>query len=397
MLSNRQIFLHNLGLPSVDPQALEMVKSAGIYLYDAQGKRYTDLVSGVSVSNLGHGNEAVKTAIRKQLDDYMHLMVYGKFIQDPQTMLAAALAEILPPSLDCTFFVNSGSEAIEGAMKLAKRHTGRTEIISFKNAYHGGTQGALSVLGNEEMKYAFRPLLPDIRQLQFNDFSVLEQITEKTACVLVEPIQAEAGIILPAKNYLKSLREKCNETGALLIFDEIQMGMGRTGKMFCFEHYDAVPDILCLAKAFGGGMPLGAFIASKEIMNSLASNPELGHITTFGGHPLCCAASLATLTEMQIKDLVGQGEEKGRLFYALLKDHPEIKEIRYKGLMMGIDLHSEEKTTRLVSLFLKKGLIVDRFLFKPDAFRIAPPLIINEEQIRETGKMIIEALDEIAG
>ncbi len=397
MLNNRQIFLHNLGLPSIDSNAPEIRKAEGIYLYDVAGKRYTDLVSGVSVSNLGHGNENVKTAIIKQLDAYMHLMVYGKFIQDPQTRLASALAEMLPPSLDCTFFVNSGSETIEGALKLAKRYTGRTEIVSFKNAYHGGTQGALSVLGNEEMKYAFRPLLPDIRQLPFKDMEAIEQISERTACVLVEPIQAEAGIILPGEDYLKALQKKCSETGALLIFDEIQMGMGRTGKMFCFEHYNVIPDILCLAKAFGGGMPLGAFIASKEIMNSLTNNPELGHITTFGGHPVCCAASLAAISEMQNKDMLGECEEKGRLFHTLLHKHAEIKEIRYKGLMMGIDLHSEEKTTRLVSRFLEKGLIVDRFLFKADAFRIAPPLIINKEEIEETCQLILEALDQIAG
>ncbi|MCF8229497.1 MAG: aspartate aminotransferase family protein [Bacteroidales bacterium] len=396
MLTNRQVFYQHLGLPSDVPLALEIVKAEGIYLWDDQGNRYTDLVSGVSVSNLGHGNKAVKQAITEQLDAYMHLMVYGKYIQSPQTRLASKLAERMPEKLDCTYFVNSGSEAIEGALKLAKRYTGRTEIISFKNAYHGGTHGALSVGGNEEMKYAFRPLLPDIRQLNFNETDDIDQITDRTACVLLEPIQAEAGIIIPDRNYLKKLRNRCDETGSLLLFDEIQMGMGRTGKMFCYEHFEVIPDILCLAKAFGGGMPLGAFISSKKIMNTLTHNPALGHITTFGGHPVSCAASLAAINEMEKMNLIEGAQPKGNLFVSLLQDHPCIKKIRCKGLMLGIDLESVEKTTRLVDCFRRNRIIVDRFLFKADAFRIAPPLIINEEQIRETAKAVLSCLDKLS-
>jgi acetylornithine/N-succinyldiaminopimelate aminotransferase len=395
MLTNRQVFYQNIGLPSAVPDAIEIVKAEGIYLYDDQGKRYTDLVSGVAVSNLGHGNKKVIGAINKQLESYMHLMVYGKYIQSPQTKLAERLAGLLPKELGSTYFVNSGSEAIDGALKLAKRFTGRSEMISFKKAYHGGTHGALSMGGDEGMKYAFRPLLPDIRHLEFNDFEGLSQISEKTACVLVEPIQAEAGIILPKKDFLSALREKCNETGALLIFDEIQMGMGRTGKMFCFEHYAVIPDVLCLAKAFGGGMPLGAFISSYEIMNSLTHNPVLGHITTFGGHPVCCAASLAAIEEISNKNMLETVEEKGQLFYDLLHSHPAIKNIRFKGLMLGIDLHGAEQANKLTKIFAENGIIVDQFLFRHEGFRIAPPLIITEQQIIETCAVVLKCLDQI--
>lgn len=396
MITNRQIYYKNLGLPSTVSHALEITMSEGIYLYDVNGKRYTDLVSGVSVSNLGHNNERIKDAIKKQIDNYSHLMVYGKFIQEPQTRLARKLAHHLPAGLDCTFFVNSGSEAIEGALKLAKRFTGRTEMVSFRNAYHGGTHGALSMLGNEEMKYAFRPLLPDIRQLRFNHPEDLQQITERTACVLVEPVQAEAGIILPENDFLIDLRARCDEIGALLIFDEIQMGMGRTGRLFSFEDYHTIPDILCLAKAFGGGMPLGAFISSKEIMNSLTHNPELGHITTFGGHPVSCAAACASFDILTTGDLIEKANVLGDKFYHHLKDHPEIKEIRHTGLMMGIDLDNDEITTRLTEIFLKNGIIVDRFLFRPQAFRIAPPLIITENQVEEICEVVINSLDQLS-
>jgi acetylornithine/N-succinyldiaminopimelate aminotransferase len=395
MITQRDIFFRNLGLPSRKPLALEIERAEGIYLYDVRGKRYTDLVSGITVSNIGHHHPAVIQAIHDQADKYLHLMVYGKYIQSPQVRLAARLAELLPRSLNCTFFVNSGSEAIEGALKLAKRYTGRTTIVAFKNAYHGGTQGALSILGDERLKNAFRPLLPDITFLSFNDLDDLNHITPKTACVVVEPIQAEAGIILPDDGFLPALRRRCDETGTLLVFDEIQMAFGRTGRLFCFEHYDTIPDIFVLAKSLGGGMPLGAFISSGDIMMSLTHDPELGHITTFGGHPVSCAAALAALEVLTSGDLIAQSNGKGELFLSLLSDHPIIKEIRIKGLMLAVELENEALTGQLTQIFIKNGLVVDQFLFRPQAFRIAPPLTITEEQIKETCGVVIDSLDEL--
>jgi acetylornithine/succinyldiaminopimelate/putrescine aminotransferase len=395
MLTQRELFFRHLALPSRTPLALEIERAEGIYLYDIYGKRYVDLVSGISVSNIGHRHPAVVKAVEEQLQKYMHLMVYGKYIQSPQIKLATRLASLLPGNLQSCFFVNSGSEAIEGAMKLAKRYTGRTEIIAFRNAYHGGTQGALSILGHEALKNAFRPLLPDIRLLKYSSFTDLENISARTACVVVEPIQAEAGIILPVPGFLHALREKCNQAGALLVYDEIQMAFGRTGKLFCLEHEEVVPDILCLAKSLGGGMPLGVFISSKEVMGSLAHDPELGHITTFGGHPVCCAAALASLEVLTSGDLIQQAQPKGELFYQLLKDHPLIKEIRFKGLMMAVELEEEERTNKLVHLLAENGLIVDQFLFRPHAFRIAPPLIITEDQIREVCEVILHCLSKV--
>lgn len=383
MLTNRQLFFQHIALPSDKPLALEIVKAEGIHMFDVDGNKYVDLVSGVSVSNIGHRNPKVIDAIKKQLDDYMHLMVYGEMIQNPQVKLAKKLVQQLPESLQSVYFVNSGSEAIEGALKLAKRYSGRSEIIAFKNSYHGGTHGALSILGSEELKYAFRPLLPDIRHLNYNSFTDLEQITDKTACVVIEPIQAEAGIILPEKGYLKALRNKCNECGVLLVYDDIQMGFGRTGKLFSHELDGIIPDILCIAKGMGGGMPIGAFISSKEKMFSLTNNPSLGHITTFGGHPVCCAAALANLEFILENKLPESANKKGQLFINLLKDLPNIKEIRGKGLMLAVEMNSAEQTNKVVDLLLKERLIVDKFLFNNKAFRIAPPLIISEEEIKE--------------
>ncbi len=395
MVSQRELFFQHLALPSRKPLALEIVSAEGIYMYDADGKRYTDLVSGVSVSNIGHRHPAVLKAITDQLDKYMHLMVYGKYIQTPQVQFAKKLADHLPESLNNTYFVNSGSEAVEGSLKLAKRFTGRSEIMAFKNAYHGGTHGALSVMGEERLKQAFRPLLPNIRFLRFNNKKDLDAITTKTACVIVEPIQAEAGIILPQDDFLKELRKKCNLTGTLLIFDEIQMAFGRTGKLFCFEHYDVVPDILALAKGMGGGMPVGAFISSREIMLSLSNNPELGHITTFGGHPVCCAAGLANLNVLTEGSLVEQAHTKGKTFHEALRDHPLINEIRFKGMMMAIELENEAVANNLVQLFSKNRIVVDQFLFRPQAFRIAPPLIITEKEIAETCDVILKCFNEL--
>lgn len=380
---------------STAPLALEIDHAEGIYLYTPSGKRYIDLVSGVAVSNIGHRHPSVITAVTDQMEKYMHLMVYGKYIQTPQVELAKMLSDHLPDNLSSTYFVNSGSEAIEGALKLSKRYTGRTEIISFKNAYHGGTHGALSIMGSEKLKYAYRPLLPDIRQLEFNDIIALDQITKKTACVVIEPIQAEAGIILPDPEFLTVLRKKCTETGTLLIFDEIQMGFGRSGKLFCFENYNVIPDILCLAKAMGGGMPIGAFISSKQIMSVLTNNPALGHITTFGGHPVCCAAAIANFKVLIEDNLIAQANKKGKLFYDTLIQHPNIKEIRIKGLMLGVKLKNEIITAKLINELFDNGIIVDQFLFCTDAFRIAPPLTISTSQIKEASEIIINCLDKL--
>jgi len=394
-ISQRQLFLQHVAVPSNAEDAPEIVRARGIYLYDAEGKEYIDLVSGVSVSNLGHGHPAVVQAVKDQVDAYMHLMVYGKYIQSPQVKLAKKLTDHLPDQLQSVFYVNSGSEAIEGALKLAKRVTGRSELVAFKNAYHGSTQGALSVLGNEEMKYAYRPLLPDIRFLDYNKPDQLEQITNKTAAVLIEPVQAEAGIIIPSKSYLKALRQKCNETGALLIFDEVQMAFGRTGKLFAFEHFDIVPDILCLAKAMGGGMPIGAFISSKQNMDTLKYNPALGHITTFGGHPVCAAAALASLNVIVSEKLPEKATKKGKLSVNLLNGHKNVKEIRQIGLMLGVELIDSESVSKFLQLFFKEGVIVDQFLFNKTSFRIAPPLTITEDEIKKVASIITRCLDQL--
>ncbi len=394
-LTDRELFYRHVAVPAEVPQALEIVRAEGIYLYDDLGNEYVDLVSGVSVSNIGHQHPAVVHAVKNQTEKYMHLMVYGKYIQSPQVRLAGKMAENLPPSLNSVFFVNSGSEAIEGALKLAKRLTGRTEMIAFKNAYHGHTHGAMSMLGNEKMKYAFYPLLPDIRFLNFNVLDDLAQITEKTACVLIEPVQAEAGILIPGKSYMKALRDRCTETGTVLIFDEVQMGFGRTGKLFAFEHFDVVPDILCLAKAMGGGMPIGAFVSSKANMLQLTHHPELGHITTFGGHPVSCAAALASLEVILREKLHEKAQAKGRLFVRWLQGHPLVKQIRQIGLMLAVELVNAETTDKVVKAMYKNRLIVDRFLFHDSSFRIAPPLTITTEEIKTVAGTILNSLNQI--
>ena len=393
MISQRQLFFEYLGLPSSRPLGLEIISARGIYLYGPDGREYIDLISGVTVSNLGHQHPEIIRAVKEQAERYMHLMVYGEIIQSPQVKLAEALATVLPSPLHSTYFVTSGSEAIEGAMKLARRFTGRTETIAFRNAYHGGTQGALSIAGNESLKNSFRPLVPDVRFLDFNSFEDLSLVSVKTACVVVETIQAEAGIILPVEGFLGALHKRCTETGTLLIIDDIQMGMGRTGKIFSFEHFRIIPEILCLAKAFGGGMPLGAFISSKEIMQSLTHDPELGHITTFGGHPVSCAAAQASLDYLVSTRIYEEAENKAVIFMERLSGHPAIKAIRHKGLMIGIDLASGIHLQKLIPLFLENGLIADSFLFRPQAFRIAPPLIITEEEIHLACERIIKSLD----
>ncbi len=394
-MSERDLFHKYLGLPSSKPLGIEIKFAEGIHLFGPHGEKYIDLVSGVSVSNVGHRHPDVVGAIHDQLDQYLHLMVYGEMIQTQQVKLAEELCNLLPRRLNAVYYVNSGSEAIEGALKLAKRFTGRSEVIAFHNAYHGGTHGALSILGNDKLKNAFRPLIPDIRFLEFNDLNGLKHITERTACVVVESVQAEAGIVLPEEEFLKTLDNRCKETGTLLILDDIQMGFGRTGKLFSFEHFDFIPDILCLAKGMGGGMPIGAFISSREIMDTLTFNPELGHITTFGGHPVCCAAALASLKVIQKYNLASNAIKKGHLFAKLLEQHPLVKEIRYVGLMMAVELSDQDKMDALYDALIEERLIIDRFLFNHNAFRIAPPLIIAEDQIEHICKRIIKCMDEV--
>ena len=439
-MTNRQSFLNHIAQTSSAPPALEIKSGKGVYLYGADGKKYVDLISGISVSNVGHGNPKIVNAIKKQLSKYSYLMVYGEYVVTPQIEYAKLLCNYLPGKLNNVYYVSSGSEAVEGALKLAKRYSGRTEIIAFKNGYHGSTHGALSVMGNEDMKQAFRPLLPDVRFLEFNNENDLKQISSQTACVIIEPIQGEAGVILPApalkgeiqqpllgrsertpprrellrsseaaKNFLQLLRKRCDETGALLIFDEIQTGMGRTGELFAFEKYKAIPDILCLAKAFGGGMPLGAFVSSKEIMSTLSFNPVLGHITTFGGHPLSCVAGMEALKIIcnrpspkgSKKNIVMLNKEtgsplgaggKGELFKKLLV-HPRIKEVRGEGLLLAVQFASEEENKKIISKCVENGVITDWFLFNPSSMRIAPPLIISEKEIRKSCEIILKCID----
>jgi acetylornithine/succinyldiaminopimelate/putrescine aminotransferase len=379
---------------SASPRLLEISRAEGIYLYDAQGKAYIDLVSGFAVSNIGHRHPAVLSAIRQQLEDYLHLTVYGEYVQSPQVKFASELASVLPENLSSVYFVNSGTEATEGAMKLAKRFTGRAEIIACHGAYHGSTQGALSVMGNEYYKEAYRPLLPGIGFITFGDGNELDRITSDTACVIVETVQGEAGIRVPSAAYLQALREKCMQTGALLILDEIQTGFGRTGSLFAFEQFGIVPDILLLAKGMGGGMPVGAFISSREIMSSLTENPILGHITTFGGHPVCCAAGLATLETILESTWISEVPAKETLFRKLLV-HPLIKEVRGIGLMLAVQLETFEQVERASKLAQEKGLIVDWFLHCETALRVSPPLTISEAEIEKACGILVTALDEV--
>ena len=395
MPNQRQLFLNHIGQTSPSPLMLEIEKARGIYLYEASGKRYVDLVSGVSVSNLGHNHPAVVTAVKEQVDKYMHLMVYGEIVQSPQVKLAELLAKVLPAPLDCTYFVNSGSEANEGAMKLAKRYTGRYKIIAFTNAYHGSTQGSLSVMGGEYFKQAFRPLLPGITFLDFNKTEQIHEIDESIAAVIIEPIQGEGGIIVPSKEYMQSLRKRCTETGTLLIFDEVQTGFGRTGKLFAMEHFDVVPDIVTFAKGLGGGMPIGAFVSSKEIMDSFMSNPVLGHITTFGGHPVSCAAGLASLNVLVSQpEIIASVDAKAERFRKNLV-HPKIKLIRGIGLLMAVELESNKMAWDFIYKGAEMGIITDPFLFCESCIRIAPPLTITNEEIDEVCVLILNVLHEL--
>jgi acetylornithine/N-succinyldiaminopimelate aminotransferase len=393
MFTNRQLFLEHLGQTSPSPLMLEIEKAEGVFMYGPSGEKYLDLISGVSVSNTGHRHPRVIEAVKEQVDAYMHLMVYGEMIQNPQVKYAEYLTKFLPGNLTSCYFVNSGSEAVEGALKLAKRFTGRSRIISFKNSYHGSTHGALSVQGSEYFRNAFRPLLPDTFQASFNNADSLDIIDEKTACVIIEPVQGEAGIILPENGFLEQVRERCTNTGSLLIFDEIQTGFGRMGHMFAIDRFNVVPDILLLAKALGGGMPLGAFISSREIMSSLMSGPPLGHITTFGGHPVCCAAGLASMKVLSEEKLIESCQPKSHLFRKHIT-HDLVKEIRGEGLLLAVQLAHPGYVGHAIARAPEFGLVLDYFLFCSDAFRIAPPLTISEEEILWACAQLDHILDD---
>lgn len=393
-MTNRQLFLNHVGQTSAAPLCLEIVKAEGCKLYDVNGKEYIDLIGGISVCNVGHRHPKVIDAIKKQLDDYLHIMVYGELVQSPQVRYAKELTGHLPASLNSVFFTASGSEATEGAMKLAKRFSNRTQIISFKNSYHGSTQGALSVMGSEYWQQAFRPLLPGILQLNFNSFDDLENITDRTACAIAETIQAEAGVLVPEKGWLKALRKKCDETGTLLVLDEIQCGFGRNGTLWAFEQFDVVPDILLLGKALGGGMPLGAFIADKKVMDSFTHDPVLGHINTFGGHPVCCAAGVAAFNVLLDEKLVESVKEKEDLFISLLH-HPKIKMVRSRGLMIAVEFESFEMNKKIIDALIEVGIFTDWFLFAANCLRIAPPLNIRKEEIKTACNKILNVLDSL--
>ena len=392
MSNAKDIFKKHQAQTFPSPSCLEVESANGSYITDVNGKQYLDFVAGVSACTLGHSNPIIIGAVKEQLDKYTHVMVYGEYVQGPQYKLAKLLADNLPKNLSTTYFTNSGTEAIEGAMKLAKRDTGRSEIISCKDSYHGSTQGALSIMGNEEHKAKYRPLLPQCNQIIYNDENSLENITEQTAAVVIEPIQGATGFVTPENDFLQKVREKCNETGTLLIFDEIQTCYGRLGTLFGFEKYNVTPDILCIAKGMGGGMPIGAFIASWDLMNLLTFEPKLGHITTFGGHPINCAASLATLEVLLSTNVKSKVKEKEQLFRQHLQ-HQKIKEIRGKGLMLSIEFDNEQLAKEVVEKSLEKGLILFYFLFTKTAIRITPPLTISEEEIIKGCDIIKGILD----
>ncbi|KRT15596.1 aminotransferase class III [Pedobacter ginsenosidimutans] len=396
MLTQRQLFLQHNAQTSPEPLMLEFVRAKGIYIYDAQNRKHIDLIAGIGVSNVGHCHPAVVKAIQEQAETYMHLMVYGEYVQTPQVNFAKALADILPQGLSCTYFLNSGTEAVEGAMKLAKRYTGRKGFIACKNAYHGSTQGAESLMESDFYSSGYGPFLPHVSFIQHNNVADLEKITTEIAAVFIEPIQGEAGIRVADLSYMQALRTKCTETGTLLIFDEIQSGFGRSGKMFAFQHYNIVPDVLLLAKGIGGGMPIGAFISSLEIMSVLSHSPILGHMTTFGGHPVCCAAGLATLRTLVDNHIVDEVEEKGQLFKQLLQ-HPAIKEIRGKGLMLAVEFENFGINKKIIDACILDGVLSDWFLHCSNSMRIAPPLIITKEEIEEACAIILKNINLVAG
>jgi len=390
-ISNRQLFLNHIAQTSPAPISLEIIKAEGCSLWDINGKEYLDLIGGISVCNVGHRHPVVIDAIKDQLDNYLHVMVNGELVLSPQTTYAKLLTDNLPPGLNSVFFTASGTEATEGAMKLAKRVTGRTGIVAFNNSYHGSTQGSLSVMGDEYWRNAFRPLLPDIMHLNYNSVEELGFITDRTACVIAETVQAEAGVILPHKDWLKMLSEKCRSVGALLILDEIQCGFGRNGTLWAFEQFDIVPDILLLGKALGGGMPMGAFVSDKKLMDHFTANPVLGHINTFGGHPVCCAAGLAAMQVLLNNDLVSTVNGKGELFVKGLV-HPKIKSVQNLGLMIAVEFENFEENKKVIGRLLENGVFTDWFLFAPHCLRIVPPLVIKVEQIKKACELIVSCI-----
>ncbi|UKN02511.1 aspartate aminotransferase family protein [Paracrocinitomix mangrovi] len=387
-------FLNSLGQTSPFPFLIEVDRAEGIYFWDKSGKRYTDMISGVAVNNIGHRHPKVIKAIKDQVDQYLHVMVYGEFIQDSQLKMAEELIATLPENLNSVYAVNSGTEANEAALKLAKRYTGRHELIACKGSYHGNTHGSMSVSYNETKKAPFRPLLPAVKFIEFGEVKDLELITGQTAGVIMETIQGDAGVRIPSKEYMQALRNRCNETGALLIFDEIQCGIGRSGKMHAFEHFGIVPDILTLGKALGGGMPIGAFVANRDVMKVLSDNPILGHITTFGGHPVICAAAGACLEVLREENWIADADRKGQMLEDILLQSPEVKTVRRIGMLFAIDLASADRVQQVVESCLEKGLLTFWFLSHPYSFRLSPPLSISDEQIQEAGNIILEALQE---
>lgn len=391
-MNQRQLFFKHVAQTSTAPLALEIVKAEGSLLYDASGKTYIDLIGGISVANTGHRHPDVLAAIRQQLDAYLHVMVYGEFVESPQVRYATALTEQLPETLNAVYFTNSGAEAVEGAMKLAKKLTNRTRILAFDQSYHGSTQGALSILGDEYWRNAFRPLLPDILHETYNDFSSLEAIDEQVACVIAETVQAEAGVKAPSVAWMQALRKKCSENGVLLILDEIQTGFGRTGTLWGFSQYGIVPDILLLGKALGGGMPLGAFIADKQMMDALSVAPVLGHITTFGGHPVSCAAGLASLQVLLKEDWI-EGVRKKEKWLTENLVHPQIKAVRSAGLWLALEFENEETCKRVVDACIQAGVLTDWFLFAPNCLRISPPLSIGDDELQKAVTIIRTAVE----
>jgi len=392
--TNRQMFMRYVAQTSFAPLSAEIAKAEGVFMYTPDGKKIIDTVSGISVSNVGHCNPKVVQAVKEQAEKYMHLMVYGEMIQSPQVQLAKRLTEVLPENLNNVYFVNSGSEATDGSLKLAKRFTGRKEIISFKKAYHGSTIGAMSIWGSDKYNKAYKPLLPGVKRLNFNNMSDLEKITDKTACVITEVIQSEGGLNIPEIEWVKALRKRCDETGALLILDEVQMGMGRTGKMFGFENFGIVPDIVNLAKALGGGMPIGAFVADKKIMEAFCE-PPLGHITTFGGHPVSAAAALASLNFIIDEKLPEKATAKGEYFETLIKDHPKVKRTWGIGLFRGIEVDKKVDMWKFLHKALENGVLSDLFIFREHAFRFTPPLTITNEEIVYAVNLLKKTLDEV--
>lgn len=386
-------FSKHLAQTSPYPIGIEIERAEGCYIWDKSGKRYLDLISGIAVNNIGHRHPHVIQAIKDQLDKYQHVIPYGEFSQDPQNQLADKLASLLPDALNCSYFVNSGTEANEAALKLAKRITGRHEIVAMKRGYHGATHGSLSITGNEIKKQQFRPMVPGTTFIEFNSFEELDAITTKTAAVFVEPVQGDAGVRIPAEGYLQALRARCTEVGAQLVFDEIQTAMGRAGRLFAFERFGVVPDILTIAKAFGGGMPIGAFISSQGHMDLLTHDPVLGHITTFGGHPVCCAAALANLEVLTKENWVAHADAKGQLFSTLLQSEAVV-DIRQIGLMMAIELKSEAEVSRVISALIDRGILGFYFLSCRNAFRLAPPLCISEDEIRWACSEILSVIEE---